>query len=580
MKKSDGKIPKFVETVGRDKPMPQDAFHLGYIARELSDALVGGKVNRITQANKDEVTFHIYTKKRTLKLVLSTNASFARVLLTEKEKEPAPVAPNFCMLCRKHLLGAEILKVERYAFERILEITFHCTGDFSECDRILHAEIMGKYSNLVLTENGVIVGAIKPSSLDSGNARPIFTGVKYTYPAPQEKLSPFDTDALKERIEAFSAVQEGEDSEAWAKFLFENVAGLALPTARALIHKQPRGKELAVYLKEACSGEEYSPCVLKTDGEITDFFAFSIPRGEERESVIKAADEYYTYKEEGRLFAEKKRRLEGAVKSLEKKQGKKIAELSEKLSAAENAEDLRIKGELLTANLYRIERGAKWVEVENWYEEGCPTVKIPLDNTLSPQKNAQRYFKGYAKAKRAKEFLLPMLDEAKREAAYAAGVLSSVLLSETDEDLKEIETELIGLGLLRAPKDKVGAKKPPEIPFREFSCEGFRILVGRNNLQNDRLVRGAAPNDIWLHTQKYHSSHVVIVSEGKKVPDSVIKRAAELCAYYSEARGGEKIPVDYCEKRFVKKPNKAKAGFVVYTDYKTALVNSNIAGMR
>ena len=133
---------------------------------------------------------------------------------------------------------------------------------------------------------------------------------------------------------------------------------------------------------------------------------------------------------------------------------------------------------------------------------------------------------------------------------------------------------------MRAPKDKVGAKKPPEIPFREFSCEGFRILVGRNNLQNDRLVRGAAPNDIWLHTQKYHSSHVVIVSEGKKVPDSVIKRAAELCAYYSEARGGEKIPVDYCEKRFVKKPNKAKAGFVVYTDYKTALVNSNIAGMR
>ena len=556
--------------------MPQDALHLGYIARELSSALVGGKVNRITQANKDEVTLHIYTKKRSVKLILSTNASFARVLLTEKEKEPAPVAPNFCMLCRKHLLGAEIFKVERYAFERILEITFHCTGDFSECNRILHAEIMGKYSNLVLTENGIIVGALKPSSLDGGNSRPLLTGVKYAYPAPQEKLSPFNTPALKERIAAFSSAQEGEDLEAWAKFLFENVAGVALSTARELLKKRPQGKDLAEFFAEACKGEDYAPCALKTNGEITDFFGFSVHAGEPRESVIKAADEYYTYKESGRLFAEKKRKLESAVKALEKKQGKKIAELTEKLSSAENAEEQRIKGELLTANLYRLERGAKFLEAENWYEEGCPTVKIPLDVTLSPQKNAQKYFKAYAKAKRAKEFLLPMLKEAKEEASYTAGVLSSVLLSETEEDLKEIETELIGLGLLRPPKDKVGAKKPPEIPFREFFCEGFRILVGRNNLQNDRLVRAAAPNDIWLHTQKYHSSHVIIVSEGKKVPDSVIKRAAELCAYYSEARGGNKIPVDYCEKRFVKKPNKAKAGFVVYTDYQTALADGSL----
>lgn len=560
--------------------MPQDAFHLGYIARELSSALVGGKVNRITQANKDEVTLHIYTKKRSVKLILSTNASFARVLLTEKEKEPAPVAPNFCMLCRKHLLGAEILKVERYAFERILEITFHCTGDFSECNRILHAEIMGKYSNLVLTENGVIVGALKPSALDGGNSRPILAGVKYAYPTPQEKLSPFDIAALQERIESFSSAQEGEDLEAWANFLFENVAGLALSTARELMKKRPRGKDLALYLAEACGGEEYAPCVVKNGGEITDFFAFRVNGGEPKESVIKAADEYYTYKESGRLFAEKKRRLESAARALEKKQGKKIAELTEKLAASKNAEEQRIKGELLTANLYRLERGVKFLEAENWYEEGCPTVKIPLDVTLSPQKNAQKYFKAYAKAKRAKEFLTPMLEEAKREAAYAAGVLSSVLLADTDEDLKEIETELIGLGLLRAPKDKVGAKKPPEIPFREFFCEGFRILVGRNNLQNDRLMRTAAPNDIWLHTQKYHSSHVIIVSEGKKVPDSVIKRAAELCAYYSEARGGNKIPVDYCEKRFVKKPNKAKAGFVVYTDYQTALADGSLPGTR
>lgn len=553
--------------------MPQDAFHLGYIARELSSALVGGKVNKVTQANKDEVTLHIYTKKRTVKLVLSTNASFARVLLTEKEKEPAPVAPNFCMLLRKHLLGAEILKIERYAFERILELTFHCTGDFSSCDRVLHAEIMGKYSNLVLTENGIILGALKPSSLDGGNARPILSGVNYAYPAPQEKLSPFDSEGLSARIAQYEAVSEGTDAEGLAKFIFENTAGLALPTVRALLAARPRGETLADYISSSCQSVDYAPCVVKTNGEVSDFFAFSVRGGEARESVIKAADEYYTYKESGRLFTEKKRRLEGAVRTLEKKQNKKIAELMEKLMAAENAEEQRIKGELLTANLYRVKKGDTFLETENWYEEGCPKVKIALDATLPPQKNAQRYFKAYAKSKRAKEVLAPMLEAAKAEAAYAAGVLSSVLLAETDEDLKEIETELIGLGLLRAPKDKVGAKKPPEIPFREFEEAGFKILVGRNNLQNDRLLRMASPNDLWLHAQKYHSSHVIIVTEGKKVPDGVIKRAAELCAYYSEARGGDKIPVDYCERKFVKKPNKAKAGFVVYTDYKTALVS-------
>ncbi|MBQ8320460.1 MAG: NFACT family protein [Clostridia bacterium] len=556
--------------------MPQDAFHLGHIARELSLALVGGKINRITQANKDEVTLHIYTKKRSLKLILSTNASFARVLLTEKEKEPAPVAPNFCMLLRKHLLGAEILKIQRYAFERILEITFHCTGDFSECDRVLHAEIMGKYSNLILTENGVIVGALKPSALDGGNSRPILAGVKYVYPTPQEKLSPFDQDALRERFEAFSTLQEGEDGEAWAKFIFENVAGLALPTARELVKRRPRGLALTDFLGLACAETDAAPCVVKTDGAVNDFFAFPVNGGEARDSLVAAADEYYTYKESGRLFAEKKRRLESAARSLEKKLGKKISELSDRLSSAENAEKYRTFGELLTANLYRVERGVAAVEVQNWYEEGCPNVKIPLDVTLSPQKNAQKYFKAYAKAKRAKEIAAPLLAETEKELAYVNGVISSVLLSETEEDLKEIETELIGLGLLRPPKDKVGAKKPPEIPFREFECEDFKILVGRNNLQNDRLLRQAAPNDLWLHTQKYHSSHVLIVTEGRKVPDAVIKRAAELCAHYSEARGGEKIPVDYCERRFVKKPSKAKAGFVVYTDYKTALVEGKI----
>ena len=553
--------------------MPQDAFHLRRIANELNILLQGGKVNRIAQANKDELTFHIYTKKTTVKLILSTNASNARVCLTLTEKEPAPVAPNFCMLLRKHLVGAEILAIRQVDFERILEIDLHCTGDFSECDRTLHCEIMGKYSNLVLTEKEVILGALKPSSIDNLGGRPLLAGVKYAYPASQDKVSPFDTPALLERLRAYAETRENSDADSLAKFVFENVSGLALPTARELVRRCPKLTEFPAFLKDACENLPNEPHLLSVNGEPTDFFAFAVSGGTPTPSLLKAEDEFYTHREGAKGFADKKRKLESAVKSLLKKLSKRIQETLEKLKEAENAEEYRIKGELLTANLYRVEKGQSSIVLENWYEEGCPPVKIALDATLPPAKNAQRYFKTYNKHKRAKEVLTPMLQAEEEEKRYAESILSGIALAETETDLKEIELELIGLGLLRAPKEKVGAKKKTvETPFREYEKDGFRILAGRNNLQNDRLLRLASPDDLWLHTQKYHSSHVLIVREGKKIPDGVLLYAAELCAYYSDGRESGKIPVDYCERKHVKKPNKAKAGFVIYTNYQTVLV--------
>ena len=222
-------------------------------AAELDALLKGGKINRVSQADKDEVTFIIYTGKTTVKLVLSTNASNARVCLSLTEKEPAPVAPNFCMLLRKHLLGAEILSVSQYAFERIVEIRMHCTTDFSECERVLHCEIMGKYSNLILTERGVILGALKTSSLEDNARRVLLAGAKYAYPEPQDKLSPFDGEGLKERTESFLSLRsEGASDEELARFLFENVAGLALPTARELLRFRPRETPVWKFVGEFC----------------------------------------------------------------------------------------------------------------------------------------------------------------------------------------------------------------------------------------------------------------------------------------------------------------------------------------
>ena len=569
--------------------MPQDAFHIRRLAQELNTFLVGGRINRISQVNKDELTFIVYTGKTTVKLILSANASNARVCLSLTEKEPAPVAPNFCMLLRKHLQNAEILEVRQHEFERIVELVVHCTTDFSECDRVLHCELMGKYSNVVLTEKGVILGALKTTALESENHRLLLAGVKYEYPAPQDKLSPFDGAGMRSRLQNYlSTHADGWEKEDLSLFLFENVAGLAMPTAREIVRRAAERNQGADILSESaavplwafvgefCQNEPNRPCLKMQNGGYADFFAFPVAGGVETPSLCKAEDEFYTARESKKGFEDKKRKLETTVRNLKKKQSKKLQETLERLKDAEKAEEYRIKGELLTANLYKLEKGMKEVELENWYSPDMEKVKIALDATMPPSKNAQRYFKTYNKYKRAKEILTPMLQKEESEIDYTDSVGAAIAAAETELDLKEIETELMEMGLLRAPKERVGGKKKEQaIPFREYEHGGMKIYAGRNNIQNDRLLRAAAPEDIWLHTQKYHSSHVIIVTDGGQVRDETLLFAAEICAYYSDGKDGDKIPVDYCKRKFVKKPSKSKAGFVTYTDYKTVLVTPN-----
>ena len=567
--------------------MPQDAFHIRRLAGELNAFLTGGRINRISQVNKDELTFIIYTGKSTVKLVLSANASNARVCLSLTEKEPAPVPPNFCMLLRKHLQNAEILAVRQHEFERIIEIDLHCTTDFSQSTRTLHCELMGKYSNVVLTENGVILGALKTTALEDNSHRVLLAGAKYVYPAPQDKLSVFDGDGLRLRLESWASMRGVEISrEDLAAFLFENVAGLALPTAREIVRRAEEENgglsncfssaaktPIWTFVGAFCLHEPCAACLQIKKGAAVDFFAFPVEGGVATPSLCKAEDEFFTERESAKSFADKKRKLDSAAKGLKKKLTKKLQDALERLKEAEKADEYRIKGELLTANLYRVEKGMTGVELENWYSPDGGAVAVALDPTLSPSKNAQRYFRLYNKHKRAREVLLPMAEAEKREIEYADSVLSAIAASETQDDLKEIETELIGIGLLRAPAQRAGAKrKEIEIPFREYEHGGLKIYVGRNNLQNDRLLRAASPDDIWLHAQKYHSAHVIIAANGGTVRDETLLYAAEICAYYSDGREGDKIPVDYCKRKFVKKPNKSKAGFVVYTDYKTVLV--------
>ena len=558
--------------------MPQDAFHIKRISQELHALLLGGKINRISQVNKDELTFIIYTGKSTVKLILSTSASGARVCLSAYEKEPAPIAPNFCMLLRKHLQGAEILSIRQHENERIIQISLRCFSDFSDCERVLICELMGKYSNIVLVEKGVILGALKTTALLDDTHRVLFAGAKYEYPLPQDKLAYTDRTGMRSRLENFMQTHaEGCDNETLAVFLFENVSGLALPTAREIVKRAKKANApLWEFVPTFFDSEPCNPCVIRKNGVIQDFFAFPVEGGEQMPSLCKAEDEYYSRRENKKLFEDKKRKLESAAKTLRKKAAKRLQDTLDKLRESEKAEENRIKGELLTANLYRIEKGATSVEVENWYDERGGKIKIALDSTLTPSQNAQRYFRAYNKQKRAKEILTPIQASEEAEIKYADSILSAIFSAETDEDLQEINEELIQAGLLRAPKEKAGKKsKKAEVPFREYTHNGYTVLVGRNNLQNDRLLRQASPDDIWLHAQKYHSSHVIIVNRGGQVLDETLLFAAEICAYYSDGRDADKIPIDYCKRKFVKKPSKSKAGFVVYTDYKTLLVKPN-----
>lgn len=559
--------------------MPQDAFHIRRLTQELNAILTGGKINRVSQVNKDELTFIIYTKKTIVKLIVSTNATFARVCLAREEKEPAAVAPNFCMLLRKHLQGAEILSVKQHEFERIVEITLLCTGDFSQSVRVLRCEIMGKYSNVILTENDVVLGALKTTALVDDTHRILFAGAKYVYPAPQDKISPFDGAGMRRIVSAFEQMHpEGWETEAFARYIFENVSGLALSTAREIVARADKVKmPLWAFIDEFCLHEPTNACVQYVNGEPADFFAFPVRGGKQMESLHQAEDEYYYHKEYKKLFAEQKKKLESGARSLKKKSAKRLQDILERLHDAEKAEDNRIKGELLTANLYKIERGQKCVELDNWYDEQGGTIKIALDPLLSPAKNAQKYFKTYNKQKRAKEILLPMQQTEEREIAYADSVLSAIAVADETADLKEIEQELIDAGLLRAPKQKMGKRKAEEeVAFRQFEHNGMKILLGRNNVQNDKLLRLAGPDDIWLHTQKYHSSHAIIFTDGRQVCDETLVFAAQVCAYYSSGRDADKIPVDYCKRKFVKKPPKSRAGFVIYTDYKTVLVKPTL----
>lgn len=556
--------------------MPQDAFTLRHLCVELNNLFAGGKVNRIIQPSPDELVLTLYTGKRTEKLLINVNPSSPRIGVEKGEKESPLTAPNFCMLMRKHLLNATLLSVKLLGFDRIVEIEFLSYGEFFDSvKKVMYVELMGRYSNIILTENSKILGGNRGINMFDNGVRPLIVGQKYVLPPVGEKKLPKD----ETLIEVFDKAQKNSLN----KLICDNVQGIAISTANEVIAEYfkdrqndliiENGNDFFVHLNEFLYRDYSRPCVVKKAGEITDVcvypYAFNDVEFEYFDSLIDAEDYYFRERDRQKLFKNRKERLGSLTNTAIKKVKKKLTAIKAKEKDALQAEENRIKGELLFANIYKIKNGEDKVVLENYYD-GTEIV-IALDQRLSVSKNAENYYKKYNKQKRTLTALAPQKTQAQSELNYFESLLDEITLCENLEELNLVKTELESVGLI-VEKQQVRKKKEQESLFRVYNVYGFTVKVGRNNIENDKLTFTARAEDIWLHAKDYHSSHLIIESNGKSVPENVIITSAQICAYYSKGREGGKTEIVYTEKKNVKKPSKSKLGFVTYENFKSVVV--------
>lgn len=558
--------------------MPQDAFSLLATAGELDKKLKNARIDKINQPNDDTVVFNVRADRENLKLVICANARFNRIAITSDDKQNPLSAPNFCMLLRKHLSHAVIKKIELVNLERIVKITFECKNELRESgEKCVYAEIMGKYSNIILVENGYVLGALKQSALDVSNKRPILSGVKYVLPISQEKTEITDRNAVKNKLLEFTGLNPD-------LFIFNNFKGIAKSTASEIVYSYSEKVHCDDFVK-----------IFKTDDFIDYFISFYVspkivPNMTEKDFYItdyrtvqtekkyfstinEAIDCFYSFSEKKQNSENKRIKLNSIVAQYEKKLQKKLQIVYEKELSCNDMEELRLYGELIMSNLYRLKKPVKTVTLIDYSKADYPEVEIRLDENLTPKENAEKFFKKYSKLKKTLVAVAPQKAELTESLNYVSTLFSEINEAESNDDFNDIEEELGILGIIKkssGKKERVKSSKP-----RSYNFRGYDILVGRNNLQNDRLTLGADRSDVFLHTKNYHSAHVIIKTDGRNVPDEVLLYAAEICAYFSSAKNSDKVPVDYTLKKFVKKPPDANTGKVFYTNQKTILVTPN-----
>ncbi len=562
--------------------MPSDALHYSYIAEELDGLLKDGKIEKISMPEKDEIVLGIRARGNNFSLLVSACPSAARCHITQSKKENPAVAPSFLMHLRKHIGGAKIAKISAVPFERVLEIKLITRNELADEEKkTLIAEIMGKYSNIILvSSDGVISDCIKKVGADTSSKRQVLPSLRYEYPPKQEKISPLETEPVLQELKNFG----GGDL---SSFLIKKVKGLSPVSAQEAVFEalgkvdtpplsEYAATEIVAALQSLYARDTLQPCIRMANKASVDFYfrPYKMFDGQYVffDSLSQAIDEYFKDRDKQNRFNEKSHHLSSLLKNAISRTEKKLDGFLEKSESCQNLETDKLYGELILSNIYKIKQGMESISVENWYDDN-KIITIPLEKDKSPQANAQACFKKYNKKKNTLKQIAPLIEQAKSQLDYYDSVMLAFSLCRENAEIDDLTEELEKAGLAKKRQKKgIKVKRQPSQPLCT-EINGFTVKIGKNNLQNDRLTRAAKSEDIWLHTKSIHGSHVIISSDGQSVPNDVIKSAAELAARYSKAAQSQNVPVDYTLVKYVSKPSGSPPGKVIYTHQSTVFVN-------
>ena len=560
--------------------MAFDGVMMTMVRREMSEALLDSRVSQIYQPARDELVFAFRTREGSRKVLVRLSDA-PRVHISSLSIENPPVPPMLCMLLRKRLGGARLEAITQPKNERVLCMRFEAVNEIGDREKLrLYIEIMGRYSNAILTDGeDRVIDTVKRIDFSESEQRVLLPKLPYELPPMQDKLciEECTVGEICERIEALG----GDD-----RAVLNTIQGISPMIAREICYRaastdMPTQIARLKSLVEEGRGEP--TLVYRADGSPMDFCFMDI-RQYEGALEVRNFDSYSELLDT--FFADRDRiaRMRAKSNDLNKLLSNTIDRLSRKinlqradLKKCADREQLRIKGDLLQANLYRIERGSAAVTVENFYAENNAPMTIALDPTISPAMNAQRFYKEYNKAKTRETMLTQQIEKATEELSYIESVQDVLSRCETEAELAAIRAELREEGYLKAQKNTAKRKDKALPPIEYHSSDGFRILVGRNNKQNDQLtLRTAQKNDMWLHTKGIHGTHVIICAEGKEISDTAIMEAAQIAAAHSKGKDSAQVPVDYTRVKNVSKPNGALPGKVIYVSYNTVYVTPAI----
>lgn len=579
--------------------MALDGIFLSRIRSEIEAAALGARIDKIAQPSREEVVLHLHRRGGGSRLLLSASTQSPRVHFIGEAPENPKSPPMFCMLLRKHLSGAKLAAVRQIGLDRILHLEFEASNELGDLTRItLALEIMGRHSNLIVVgEDGRIIDAIKRVDYETSSVRQVLPGMRYALPPQQNKLS------LREAspTQCADRLRAGRDVEL-AKALQETLEGVSQLLAREIAHYALRGGECIVsevspeqwerlefYLSGLArmlrEGECTPTMVLEPSGRPRDFSCVSIRQygammlTREYPDCSALLEAFYTERDRVERTRQRARDLLRLLANATDRIARKLDLQRGELLECARREELKVKGDLVSANLHLLQKGQGRVILENFYLEGSPPVEVELDPMLTPPQNAQRFYALYRKADTAEKMLRKLIVQGEEELAYLETVFDALTRASGEAELAALRQELAEGGYIRrgiGPRKQKREEKLP--PLRYRSTDGFTILVGRNNVQNDKLtLRESRGDDLWLHTQKIPGSHTIVVAEGREIPQSTIEQACVVAAWNSRGRDSAKVPVDFTRVRNVKKPSGAKPGKVIYDRFETVIVDPDEA---